>query len=854
MSTSLGNVVLSLDTDQTKFKKGLDDAHSHAKGVTGAIGGIFDGLGKLGFGIFGVTQLVGAFSGLTQGLLGDALAAEGIAKATDAVIASTKGAAGMSADAVADLATELSKLTPFEDDAIQGAENMLLTFTSIGKEVFPDATETVLNMSQALGQDLKSSAIQLGKALNDPIEGASALRRVGVALTDAQQDQIKAFMTTGDIMSAQKIILGELKTEFGNAARAAGETAAGKMKIFETQIGNVKEAIGGALLPVLSKLMDKLTPLVTAFGLWLPGAFEAMKTAIQPAIAIVMGAIDGLIGIVKDLLGYLDPSNKRDLMREWFGDAGPMIDEVVRSVKWFVIIIQDMVSALQAGGDPLGQLQDDLAEIFGIDIKPLVDAVNTVIDGVSRFIGNLAELRAEFGFYLNALSQAARGNESFSAILGDMGQWIDNVIAGLRGYAEILMTVYAAIFNALGPVIDSLLPSLSSIWETLSSQFAAGTPIMQALGEVFDQVIPILRALGYVVGGVLVVAVGLFVGALGGVVGFIKGVLPGAMQMLTGLLTMLGGMFQTVSSLVIGFVRIIAALIKGDWAGAWKAAEEMVRGMADGVGKIVAGLQTAVMGLFRGLIDGVIGLVKGFIVSIVAFFQGMYDTLVGHSIIPDLIQDIIDFFAGLPGRIAGALADIARTILNSITGEDGWISTVKNGVGQLITDVVSFFAGLPAQLTSLLTDIFNAATKMGDSIKRGLIDGIKGTIEGVTSLAEGLLNALKALINSAVDAINEAIPNDIGFEVLGQWIGIDLPDDPLPHLARGTLNFPGGWAMLGEEGPELAYLPRGAQVYPNDKSKDMVRGGNTYNMTVHTNAPVSTVIDDYALMRALSGA
>ena len=62
-----------------------------------------------------------------------------------------------------------------------------MTFTKIGQDIFPDATRIVLDMSQALGQDLKSSAVQVGKALQDPILGVSALRRVGVNFSDSQQ-------------------------------------------------------------------------------------------------------------------------------------------------------------------------------------------------------------------------------------------------------------------------------------------------------------------------------------------------------------------------------------------------------------------------------------------------------------------------------------------------------------------------------------------------------------------------------------------------------------------------------------------------------------------------------------------
>ncbi|MEZ5101162.1 MAG: hypothetical protein R3C15_15450 [Thermoleophilia bacterium] len=81
---------------------------------------------------------------------------------------------------------------------------------------------------------------------------------------------------------------------------------------------------------------------------------------------------------------------------------------------------------------------------------------------------------------------------------------------------------------------------------------------------------------------------------------------------------------------------------------------------------------------------------------------------------------------------------------------------------------------------------------------------------------------MKAPINAVIGAWNKiGIPGfkvhiplpgpvpDINFGVPG----ISLPDIPL--LADGTPSFRGGLAIVGERGPELVELPRGARVWPN---------------------------------------
>ena len=109
-------------------------------------------------------------------------------------------------------------------------------------------------MSVALGQDLKSSAIQVGKALQDPEKGITALRRVGVAFTSQQEDRIQKWVEEGQILRAQRRILKELTVEFGGSA-AAQATGAEKLRV---AFDNLFEAFGKAFGPTLEKGFERL--------------------------------------------------------------------------------------------------------------------------------------------------------------------------------------------------------------------------------------------------------------------------------------------------------------------------------------------------------------------------------------------------------------------------------------------------------------------------------------------------------------------------------------------------------------------------------------------------------------------
>ncbi len=156
-----------------------------------------------------------------------------VAAQTVQVLKSTKDVSGETATSLNDMADALSQTTDFSHDTVQGGENLLLTFTNIGKGVFPQATQSILDVSQAMGQDLKSSAIQVGKALGDPLTGMTALQRIGVTFSASEKEQIKTMMAHNNIIGAQKVILKELSTEFGGSAQAAAKTFGGQMGILK---------------------------------------------------------------------------------------------------------------------------------------------------------------------------------------------------------------------------------------------------------------------------------------------------------------------------------------------------------------------------------------------------------------------------------------------------------------------------------------------------------------------------------------------------------------------------------------------------------------------------------------------
>lgn len=309
--------------------KDVGDAADKAKGHLSGMGAGFStlkdafmgGLGSITGAITGFLgyKAVGDVLGFVKDQLLDVMQAgmdqQKIDAQTAAVIKSTGAAAGLSADQIGDMADSLARLTGISDDDIQSAENILLTFKAIGKQVFPDATQATLDMSVALHQGLQQSAILVGKALQDPILGVTSLRRVGVQLTDQQAQLVKQFMATGQKAKAQAVIIGELTSEFGGSAEAAGKTFPGELARLGVSFDQMKEKVGLAVIPVLESLTTKyLMPAADWIGDHLPAAIQVLTSFLDnqlvPAINDFMDSpmVKVVEGWANSITGTLTPA------------------------------------------------------------------------------------------------------------------------------------------------------------------------------------------------------------------------------------------------------------------------------------------------------------------------------------------------------------------------------------------------------------------------------------------------------------------------------------------------------------------------------------------------------------------
>ena len=294
-----------LDTVKTK----AGEAGSSFSGMQSVMTGVLQGVGQAlgGFAMQLGGKALGAVTDFVSGSIGEASAWNSVYAQTEAVVKSTGQAAGLTAAQMGEMAGAMSASAGqslFSDDAILGAQNVLATFTNIKGENFGSATQSILDMSQALGMDLDSAAMQVGKALNDPVKGLAALSRSGVQFTADQEAMIKSMVEAGNVAGAQEIMMNELNTQFGGSAAAAVDTYAGQQIVLKEKFADVQQTLGTALMPILmqfgSFMSDTVVPIIASAVETLSGWIESMNNSgtaagvfdtIRNAIAAVPGVL-----------------------------------------------------------------------------------------------------------------------------------------------------------------------------------------------------------------------------------------------------------------------------------------------------------------------------------------------------------------------------------------------------------------------------------------------------------------------------------------------------------------------------------------------------------------------------------
>ena len=453
----IGALRVVLGADTAAFEKGLDGAQR-------TLNRFNKDMQKLSAKFTSVGQALTVGLTVPMAALGATLmqGAKDAAHASGQVEAALKSMGDGGGRSLAQLKTQadaLSASSLFDDDAILTKVTAnLLTFGNVAGDVFDRAQQAILDVSARMGGDLQAATLLVGKALNDPAKGLTALRRTGIQFTAEQEKMIKSMVAAGDAAGAQAVMLGELERQFGGAAKAArdADPLAGAMLDLSRAMGVLEVAIA----PLAVKLAGFVTGIANALNAMSPAAanFVLIGGLIAAAIGPIIIGVGMLISAVGTIAGLLAGPAVAALVA-FLAPFAPVILAVGALVAVFVLFRKQIMPVLQEWGQTV-------AEVLGPKIAPLIEAAKALFSALAATLvglfGKGGSLEGPMQFFLDIATRV------FNGVVSIVGTQIDVLTDILNALAALFRGDFSAMFGYLK---DAAVTMASGIVRAFAAMF-----------------------------------------------------------------------------------------------------------------------------------------------------------------------------------------------------------------------------------------------------------------------------------------------------------------------------------------------------------------------------------------------
>ncbi len=628
MAITAAQLVVKVTADTTQAEEGLGNVGKVAEESGGGLQSFLGNMLGIGAGMVAIDLATTGFNFLKDQLteaVSEGEHANQVMAQTTAVLNSTHDASGLTAQSITDLATHMMDLTGIQDDAVQTGENMLLTFTNIGGSVIPAATQAVADLATKMNggaipsaQQMQQEAILVGKALDDPTKGLTALTRVGVTFSAQQKEQIKTMMAAGDTAGAQKIILGELNKEFGGSAQAAGH-ANGGIAILTAKMDDMRKTIGQDLIPIIGSLVSAFMPLVNTLVDDLPGALswvEQHSESVKVVLAsLAAAAIPALIGALIPLVGILWAA-----MAPIIAGAAPFIllGVAIAGVALYFKHLYDTSAPFRTTIHGLVSVVSELAAIFQYQLQVGLQAIMPYLQQAAHWLGD--ELGQAAKAIQPVILQAAAAIETFARGLETR---LGPAIAGVFGFIQAALPILAELWSDVWPTIQAV---LEGVWNVIQG---------------------VVKIAWSIVSGIINVGLDLLSGNWSQAWTDIKTMFSGIWD---GIKQILSGAWEIIKSL---FTAGIAFVVAG-WHAFWT-----------NLINFVSGMQTLIHNAIQ---QHIITPIHDAISSMITDAEQW-----GHNLIQMFINGI--------SNMAGAVKNAAQNVMNGVKNIFGFHSPAKEGPG-----------------------------------------------------------------------------------------------------------------------------------------------------------------------------
>jgi hypothetical protein len=424
---------------------------------------------KAAFAIKKATVPAGLALGAMGGFLVNAAKGAEEARIADQKLASVLDTMGFedATKRVSAYAESLEKTVAVDADVIKATQTKLATFSNLAGTVdeaggaFDRATLAALDMAAAGFGSAEGNAVQLGKALQDPIKGIAALAKSGVTFTEQEKDKIEALVESGNLLEAQNIILKAVEGQVGGTA-AASASSFDKMKF---ALAGVSDTFGDMLLPVI----DKLAPKLAKFSAWA----QKNKTLLAAVAGVIAGLATAIIGVNVAMKVWTATTKAFAAVQAAF-NAVMALNPIFLIVAAVVAIIAVLVLLQKEFG-----LFDGVIKFVGDSFAKVWEAIKAVFDWVTdNWKLLLVVLTGPFGlaiaFFVTFKDQIIGFMKNVISWIGDNWKLLLAIITGPFGLATYaIFTFKDKIMEAFSLIYKGIKGTMGFIADLISAPFKA---------------------------------------------------------------------------------------------------------------------------------------------------------------------------------------------------------------------------------------------------------------------------------------------------------------------------------------------------------------------------------------------
>ena len=552
------------------MKTKLTELKAKVSGVGGAFGGMKSKIGAIA-GIAGAFIGVGMAIGFASSSVEqyrDSLEAQIKLQANLSTVQSYKGNTQVMQQNLALMQQQqaaLQKVGVYDDDLVAAGQAQLSTFQLTGSEInqlMPKMADLVANQKgmNASAGDFYATSNMIGKAISTG--NLSAMKKVGIAVSEAEMAQFKHATQTEKVAMMNKI----LEQNVGKVNEALAKTDLGRIKQGTNLWNNMKETVGksvvqvfGALAPALYPLIDVVEKVATSFSGGLVNAINKVKPIIDNIMKSFgnAGGMEKLKGIGESLKGlFTDIATSVGALFKGM-DIGKVLTGIVGGVKGVI---------------------DGLKASFEF-IKPVLDPI---LFGLGKFVT----------FISPAIPVIAKIVTIFLVVVGVITT-IVTVVTTVISVISGIVAIVTFLFSPLGIVIVIITAIIFvfSHWKTIAKATMDGIKVgIQAIGTFFVAVWNGLVAVVQYVWNAIMAGIGFVVSYFVAEFNMIVFVATFVWNMI---LAVIRGVINGIKAYIAGVVFVATFIfnrVKGIITGAFNSAKSTVTSTIEGIKSAIGGI------------------------------------------------------------------------------------------------------------------------------------------------------------------------------------------------------------------------------------------------------------------------